>query len=482
RQLVGARAPIVLVPLRGDAPLAAGVAPGLAEVGAFLPYTPLHHRLLDAFGGPLVMTSGNRSEEPIAARNGEARERLAGLADRRLVHDRRIEARVEDSVVRWMAGAPRVLRRARGFAPDAIELPVEAPPLLAVGADLKNALCLAAGRSAILAPHTGDLAHPETRALFAETRAALERTFRIRPQVVAHDLHPGHHGSALARAMRLPRIAVQHHHAHVAACLAEHGRCGPVIGVAWDGTGLGTDGTIWGGEFLVADLVGFERVARLRPVPLPGGDAAVRAPWRMAVAHLVESGLATDRIRDVDASREAVETLARRGWNAPPTSSAGRLFDAVAALLGVRGRASYEGQAASELEALATSREGPGYPLPVAESEASALLELDARPLVRAIVEDLDAGVARSVVAGRFHAALADAIARACERIRDATSLDAVALTGGCFQNRWLLEGAIAALGAAGFEVLAHREVPAGDGGIALGQAAVAAARSGREA
>ncbi|HSB61365.1 MAG TPA: carbamoyltransferase HypF, partial [Vicinamibacteria bacterium] len=467
--LTSPRRPIVLLPRREGASLAAGVAPGLAEIGCFLPGTPLHHLLLERFGGPLVMTSGNLSEEPIAAGNEEALARLSGLADLFVLHDRDIHMRQDDSVVRVMLGRERVLRRARGFVPEAIGLGFEGPSVLAVGADLKNTLCLTRGDAAILSQHVGDLESYEARRFFEETRANLERLFRIRPERVAHDLHPGYHGTAIARRAGLPRVAVQHHHAHVASCLVDNERRERVIGVAWDGTGYGADGTVWGGEILIADLGGYERVGRIRPVPLPGGDAAVRQGWRMAVSHLRAAGLEAGRV--AHPARAAVEGMIREGVNVVPTSSAGRLFDAVAALTGVRSASSYEGQAAMELEALAAVDE-EAYPVAVADGEP---VEIDPRPLVRAIVADLDRGESVGRMAGRFHASLAHAIAEACACVRRRTGLGTVALSGGCFQNRLLTLASAARLASAGFEVLLHARVPPGDGGIALGQAAVAA-------
>jgi len=471
--LAGTRRPIVLVPLRAESRLPAALAPGLSELGAFLPYTPLHHLLLRRFGGPLVMTSGNLSEEPIACDNEDARRRLSEIADLFLLHDREIHMRADDSVVRVLLGRERVQRRARGHVPDAIPLGFEAPPLLAVGADLKNVLCLTAGEAAVLSQHIGDLESREAQQFFEEVRANLQRLFRVEPQLVAHDLHPGYHSTALARRTGLPLVAVQHHHAHVASCLAENGRRGPVIGVAWDGTGYGPDGSVWGGEILVADLAGFERRGFIRPVPLPGGDAAVREPWRMALSHLVSAGLPLDPI--VQPGRRVVEQMVRRGLNSVPTSSAGRLFDAVASLAGVCHEASYEGQAAIELEALSRAAGEEAYPLPVAESGPC---EVDPRPLVAAVVRDVERGASVAAIGGRFHLALAAAITRACRRVRDDAGLATVALSGGCFQSRLLTTLAHEALTAAGFEVLLHARVPPNDGGIALGQAAVAGWRS----
>jgi len=467
--LTGALRPIVLLPRKPEGRLAPSVAPGLRELGAFLPYTPLHHLLMRGFGGPLVMTSGNLTEEPIASTNDEARRRLAAIADVFLPHDRDIHMRADDSVVRVTLGRERVLRRARGHVPEAVDLGFEAPPLLAVGADLKNALCLTAGSAAILSQHVGDLETYEAACFFEEVRANLERLFRVRPEYVAHDLHPGYHSTGLARRTGLPAVGVQHHHAHIASCLADNGRRGPVIGVAWDGTGYGPDHTVWGGEFLIADFASFERRGRIRPVPLPGGDAAVREPWRMAVSHLLTAGLSTAGVRHP--RRATVEAMVREGVNAVPTSSAGRLFDAVASLAGVRDVTSYEGQAAMELEAIAAAGAAEAYELPVV---AHGILELDPRPLIAAVVQDRERGVPAPAISARFHASLAGAIAATCERIREDTGLATVALSGGCFQSRLLTILTHEALTRAGFEVLLHARVPPNDGGIALGQAAVA--------
>ena len=457
-------APIVLMKKRAGCTLGRGIAPGLDEVGAFLPYTPLHHLLVQQ---PLVMTSGNVSDEPIVTRNEEALERLQGIADLVLLHDRDIHMRMDDSVVR----SGKVVRRARGFVPEAIELGFESPAVLAVGADLKNALCLTTGSAAVLSQHIGDLESYAAQQFFEEARRNLERLFRVNPKYVVHDLHPGYHSTRLAQAIGLPTIGVQHHHAHIASCLAEHGHPGPVIGVAWDGTGFGTDGTIWGGEFLIADLAGFERMARIRPVALPGGDAAVRETWRMALSHLLAAELPCDRI--TQPSRTGVEAMVRASFGCVQTSSAGRLFDAVSSLAGVRHFATYEGQAAMELEAIAVAGEAP-YPFPVIAGEP---LELDPRPLVRAIVSDVDGGIPPARIAGRFHAALAAGIGQTCEWLRERTGLGTVALSGGCFQNELLSRLAGSELRRRSFKVLMHSRVPPGDGGIALGQAAVAAWR-----
>ena len=473
--LTSARRPIVLVPRRAASSLAAEVSPLLGEIGALLPYTPIHHVLLRELSFPLVMTSGNVSDEPIAIDNDEAITRLSGIADLVLLHDRDIHMRMDDSVARVVNGRERVVRRARGCVPDAIKLDLgfEAPPLLAVGADLKSVFCLASGRSAILSQHLGDLEGWEAQRFFQEARANLERLFRITPTLVAHDLHPGYHSTALALRSGLQTVAVQHHHAHIASCLAENGRLARVIGVAWDGTGHGSDGTAWGGEFVLADFAGFERAAHIRPVPLPGGDAAVRETWRMALSHLMAAGLDTSPV--IAPRRKSVEQLVRSGTNCVPTSSAGRLFDAVASLVRLRDTVTYEGQAAMELEAISEDGNAEPYPFPLIDGP---LLELDPRPMISAVVADVQRGIKPGAIGARFHATLAAGIANVCVLLRQRTQLDTVALSGGCFHNRRLTEASVGLLERAGFEVLLHSRVPPGDGGIALGQAAVAAWRT----
>ncbi len=471
--LSSSRRPIVLLPQRDDTTLTANVAPGLRQVGLFLPYTPLHQLLMGAFGGPLVMTSGNFTEEPIAATNSDALERLAAIADVFLLHDREIHMREDDSVVWVQLGKERVLRRSRGHVPEPIALGFDGPAVLAVGADLKNTLCLTDGAAAILSQHIGDLEAYETQLFFEEVRGNLERLFGIEPRLVAHDLHPGYHSTALAVKTGLPRVAVQHHHAHIASCLVDNGRRDRVIGIAWDGTGYGTDSTIWGGEILLADLGHCDRVGRIRPVAMPGGDSAVREPWRMAVSHLLASGLTAERVGRRERAR--VESMIDGGVNVVATSSAGRLFDAVASLLGLRDVVSYEGQAAMELEAAADEVAGDSYPLPVVQGE---MIEIDPRPLVRQIVADLDSDEPVGRIAGRFHRALARAVVESCRLVRQRTGLSTVALSGGCFQNRLLTELVWDQLDRSGFEVLLHARVPPNDGGISLGQAAVAAWRA----
>lgn len=513
RLLEDRRRPIVLLPRRPGAPVAEAVAPGHRDLGLMLPYTPLHHLLLADAGVPLVMTSGNVSHEPIAYRDEEALERLAGIADLFLLHDRPIHTRVDDSVLRvvTLAGErrPLMLRRSRGWVPVPESLPSPAPrPVLACGAHLKNTFTLAEGRRAWVSHHLGDLENVATLLSFEEGIHHFQDLFRVRPETVAHDLHPDYlstrHAEDRARTGGLATVAVQHHHAHLAASLAEHDHAGPALGIIYDGTGYGPDGTVWGGEFLVGDAGGFERIGHLRPVRLPGGEAGVRQPWRMACAWLCELEEGTPapppwlEARIDPARWRAVAALVRSGLAAPLTTSVGRLFDAVSALCGVRLEVTYEGQAAIELEMLASRAAGggtggatgdsrasrprdepPGYPVPVERSPGSPLV-LDARPALRALLHDLETGVGPGEVALRFHRGLADGTAAAAVEVCRRRRLAAV-LSGGVFQNVLLLERTAAKLAGAGIRVLVPERLPPNDGGISYGQVAVAAARESPE-
>jgi hydrogenase maturation protein HypF len=470
--------PILIARRRPAAEVAASVAPLSPDLGVMLPYAPLHHLLLRDAGRPLVMTSGNVSDEPIAYEDADALGRLAEIADLFLVHDRPIHMRTDDSVVRSTARTPLMLRRSRGYVPGSLGLPVAGPPLVACGAHLKNTFCVVKGARAWVGHHVGDLENWETLRSFREGVAHFERLFAVEPQLVAHDLHPDYLSTKEALEREgVEHVGVQHHHAHLAACLAEHGERGPAVGVIFDGTGYGPDGTIWGGELLVGGLTGFERVGLLRPVRLPGGERAIEEPWRMACAWLVAAEV--DRPEPpaplaglVDAGRwREVAALARTGVASPPTTSVGRLIDAVSALCGVCARVNYEGQAAVELEAVAYPGERGSYPLPLTDGEP---LLLDARPTVLAVVGDLDAGPA--LVSARFHNALAGAAASACLRIAEGAAVDTAVLSGGVFQNRLLLERTVGLLSAAGLRVLTPVRLPPNDGGISYGQAAVAAA------
>ncbi|MCA1836459.1 MAG: carbamoyltransferase HypF, partial [Actinobacteria bacterium] len=474
RVLAGRRRPVVLLPRRPDAAVAPAVAPGNRNLGLMLPYTPLHHLLLRDTAGPIVLTSGNISDEPIAYQDDDARRRLTGIADAYLTHDRAIHMRTDDSVVRVFRGAELPVRRSRGYAPEPLTLAQPVPrPILGCGAELKNTFCLARGRHAFISHHIGDLENYETLRSYTEGVEHFRRLFDVTPEVVAYDLHPEYLSTKYALDLAdVELVGVQHHHAHIASCLADNGESGPVLGVAFDGTGYGSDGTLWGGEFLLADLTGFQRMAHLVPVPLPGGAAAIRQPWRMAAAYL-GSDAPRDLIERNAQHWDSVLAMASRRVNAPLTSSAGRLFDAVAAILGIRDSINYEGQAAVELEQRADLTESGSYSARVSEGPTLALHGVD---LVRAVVADLQAGIAPEVIAARFHHGLADAIGRVCLALREITGVDVAALSGGVFQNVLLLERTVANLEHAGFRVLTHCRVPPNDAGISLGQIAVAAA------
>ncbi|HWG64141.1 MAG TPA: carbamoyltransferase HypF [Streptosporangiaceae bacterium] len=465
----------------GRAAIAAATAPGNRQLGIMLPYTPLHHLLIRAAACPLVLTSGNSSGEPIVYRDAEALARLGDIADAFVRHDRPIHIRTDDSVARAFRGRPMLIRRSRGYVPEPIVVRGGFPrPVLACGAELKNTFCLAKGRHAFVSHHIGDLENAETLRSFTEGIEHFRRLFDVAPVVVAHDLHPEYLSTKYAFELdEVDLQGVQHHHAHIVSCLADNGASGPVIGVAFDGTGFGTDGTIWGGEFLVADLAGFQRGGHLAPVPMPGGAAAIRQPWRMAAAYLdaAFSGAPPEGlgvIRRNQARWPAVVALARRGVNSPLTSSAGRLFDAVAALLGVRDAISYEGQAAVELEQVADPAETSFYRAGVRNHHPFGILGVD---LVRAAVDDLAAGIPRETISARFHNGVAALIEAGCVLLRERHGLGTVALSGGVFQNLLLLRETVRRLEARGFRVLVHSRVPCNDGGISLGQAVVAAAR-----
>lgn len=475
--------PIVLLPIRADAAIASAVAPGMRTLGIMLTYTPLHHLLLEACGGPLVMTSGNLSDEPIAYVDDEAHTRLGRLADHFLTHDRPIHLACDDSLARVAAGIPMILRRARGYVPRTVTLPGEGdlPPVLAAGGDLKNTFCLLRGREALLSQHLGDLENPVSLEHYARMVEHFSAFFAVTPQIVAHDLHPEYHATRLAKAWPgVVQIGVQHHHAHIAACMAEHQLTGPVIGVAYDGTGYGTDGAIWGGEILLADYDGFTRAAHLREVALPGGDAAIRRPSRMALAHLLALGLSVEEasadLPDLTAQEAAIiAAQIARGVNAPRTTSMGRLFDAVSALLGVCRTVTYEGQAAIELEVAAGL---PARRYPFAFDETADGVVMDTRPLLAALRDDKRAGVQVVEIAATFHATIAAMTAASCVRIRAASGIAQVALGGGVFQNVTLLEEVCALLHAERFAVYWPQQIPCNDGGLALGQAVIAARRT----
>jgi hydrogenase maturation protein HypF len=470
--LASPRAPIVLVPDRGT--LAPSVAPGHRRQGAMLPSTPLHHLLLRAAARPLVMTSGNRSEEPICTSNDEALERLSAIADAFLVHDREIVSRYDDSVVRVWRGGFVVLRRARSCAPSPITLATEVVPTLGTGAELHGAFCLAAGTKGYLSQHIGDLATEEAMGAYRDALGRYRSVFGIDPEIVAHDLHPDFLTTRFAEELGIRTVGVQHHHAHVAAVMAEHGLEGRVIGVAFDGFGLGTDGNAWGGEFLVCDAATADRVGHLRSVALPGGDAAVRNPWRMALAHAEDAGV-LDKAAPLLAGheQEAEVVLAQiRADAGPTTSSAGRLFDAVAALAGLADVATYEGHPAMLLEQAAEGGATREYDFEVVAGNGGVIL--DTRPLVVAVVKDLRRGRPAGEVAGRFHRTMAAATLEVCRAIRGMTGIQRVCLSGGVFNNELLASDLVARLETVGFEAFLPRQAPVGDGGIALGQVLVA--------
>ncbi len=481
-ELQSNRRPILLLRKRSNSTIAESVAPGQGYLGVMLPYTPLHYLLLERGAGipeAWVMTSGNRSEEPILTDNAAAQEKLGGIAAAFLLHDRPIQARMDDSVMRMepSTGALSPIRRSRGYAPAPIRLPWSARPTLATGAELKNTFCLAREGYAFVGQYIGDLQNYETLEAYQAAIKHQEALFRIQPQAIAYDLHPDYLSTryALERAERegIPGVAVQHHHAHIAACMAEHALAADtrVIGFAFDGTGYGTDGAVWGGEVLAVGYRDFQRVFHLQYVPLPGGDLAVKEPWRMAFSWLNQVGYDWEGAFCESEHAQAHEVLQRQlesGVNAPPTSSVGRLFDAVAALVGLRGQVSYEGQAAIELENCVSGGEQEAYAFEIGDRVFYA------ESVIRAILADLKAGVGTGRIAARFHNGLADVVLQLAENIRSSQGLDVVALSGGVWQNMTLLSAASARLEAAGFSVLTHHQVPANDGGISLGQAAVA--------
>jgi hydrogenase maturation protein HypF len=475
--------PIVLAPRRSGGDLAIAVAPGLPELGLMLPYTPVHHMLLTRLARPLVMTSGNLSDEPIAHADDDALRRLGPLVDGLLQHNRPIHIRCDDSVVRATPARLQVLRRSRGHAPEPLNLPFHAHrPILAVGAELKSTVSVAKNDWVVPSHHIGDLEHLATYQSFLQAVDHLPRLYGVEPQVVAHDMHPEYLSSKWAADLGLPTIAIQHHHAHVASCMVEHGRTEPVLGIAYDGLGYGPDGSLWGGEMLVADFTSSRRVAHLRPVAMPGGVAAIREPWRMGA---VWGSLATgpeDAVRRAlhhgvdESTAAAVLELAERS-SSPMTTSAGRLFDAVAALLGGRQRVSYEAQAAIELEALARTvdrRDAPTYDGCIAIDSGSPAV-LDPAPLLAALLADLDAGVDPARIAAGFHEAFGRATVEFATLVAAQHDLDTVALTGGVFQNARLTDVVESGLRSEGLNVLVHSVIPPNDGGISIGQAAIAA-------
>jgi len=505
--LTSPQSPIVLMKWKEDSSVSREVAPNLQFLGIMLPYTPLHHILLRDTGLPLVMTSGNLSEEPIARDNDEALSRLSGIADYFLIHNRDIYSRYDDSVAIVERGTSQLVRRARGYAPYPIHLPFETGQVLACGAEERNTFCLTRDNYAFVSQHIGDMDNMETLEHFDNTIFLYKRLFHIEPEVVVHDLHPDYLTTKYAQELGesgMKVVPVQHHHAHIASCMADNGLDSSVIGVALDGTGLGTDGNIWGGEFLIADYRSFSRVGHLEYLPLPGGDAAVTRPYRTAIGYVLTL-LGDTALNDVVAtlngvegrrsqltsiggvSEVEVEVIKRqieRKLNAPFTSSMGRLFDAVSALLGIRGEIDYEGQAAVELEMAAQASIIAGalnqrisgaqgsYPYRIAEEEGMRIVHLN--ELLSAVIEDLRHGVSAGMISVRFHNAVARMVNEMCALIADRTGISRIALSGGVFQNRLLLRKTISLLEGNGLQVFTHRQVPCNDGGISLGQAVIA--------
>ncbi|GER91068.1 carbamoyltransferase [Dictyobacter vulcani] len=485
------RRPIVLLRQYPEAQVAPGVAPGHQTLGIMLPYTPLHYvlfekcrRLFDARQPViLVMTSGNRSDEPIAYQDEDARERLGPISDGMLAHNREIFIRCDDSIVRQTTAGPQILRRSRGYVPEPLNLPWSiSTPILACGAQLKNTFCLAKERQAFVSHHIGDLENLETLLAFKAGIAHFQRIFDITPQVVVHDLHPDYLSTHYALELDLPLIGVQHHHAHIASVMIEHGLTEPVIGVAADGSGYGPDGAIWGGEILVADLCTFQRRFHLTYMPLPGGEQAIRQPWRMAGAYLYAAyGTDFERLTipfTQQMKRTAWKTLEQmieRKLNCPATSSLGRLCDAVAALLGLRSEVQYEGQAAIELEQLAATNPTIAHPYPFELLAQTG--EIDVLPMIRTIVDDLSHKMPVAQIAQRFHLTIAHLLANACNEVREQSGLQKVALSGGIFQNRLIVEELVRILHTQSFAVYLNQKVPANDGGLSLGQLAIAAAQ-----
>jgi hydrogenase maturation protein HypF len=480
RLLCSPERPIVLLDRKKDSSIAPSVAPFQRTLGVMLPYSPLHHLLLRGPLRSLVMTSGNVSDEPIAYKNEEACRRLSEIADFFLLHDRDIHMRCDDSVVRVFRDRPYVLRRSRGYVPFPIKLSFDLEMILACGGELKNTFSLSRGPYVFVSHHIGDLENMETLLSFEQGIEHFKTLFSIEPKAVAYDLHPEYLSTKYALSLAgIPKVGVQHHHAHVVSAMAENGLDGEVIGVALDGTGFGNDGTIWGGEFLKADLRDFKRVAHLKQVPMPGGAAAIKEPWRMAFAYLLDAF--GDRAMDLELGWlkrrdpqkcRVLKRMIERRVNSPRTSSMGRLFDAVSSLLSVRDTVNYEGQAAIELEMAADAEGKEEYPFKIQEKEQPMVL--DPAEMVREVVQDLIRGLSPSLISGKFHRSIARIVVETCRRIRLDSGLNRVVLSGGVFQNTLLLELVFHGLKQAGFEVYTHHLVPTNDGGISLGQAVIA--------
>ncbi|MGW8187960.1 MAG: Kae1-like domain-containing protein, partial [Desulfobacterales bacterium] len=477
--------PIVLLRKREPNPIAVDVAPRNRYFGVMLPYTPLHYLLLDQGFTALVMTSGNLSEEPIAVDNEDAFRRLSSIADYFLVHDRDIYLRSDDSILRCTAGKTRLIRRSRGFVPVPVFLRRKVPAVLACGAELKNTICLTRGNQAFLSQHIGDLENTATEEFFRITSRHMQRILKIAPEILAYDLHPDYLSTRWALEQEgVQKTAVQHHHAHVVSAMAENRIDGPVIGLAFDGTGYGSDGAIWGGEVLVADEQTFERAAHFAYLPMPGSAAAIKQPWRMGLSYLHAAygdelvNLPLPFLRGIDGNRAAIilEMIKKR-INAPLTSSLGRLFDGVAALTGLRNEVAFEGQATMELEMMAASTADYSYDC---HWSSGAPVQIPTEPVIRAVVTDLLQGTAPALISARFHLTLIRLFTDLCDQLRRDTGLRRVVLSGGVFQNAILLGGLVRALEDNTFKVYTHTQVPSNDGGLSLGQAMIAAAMATR--
>ncbi|MGD9086266.1 MAG: carbamoyltransferase HypF, partial [Desulfobacterales bacterium] len=482
--LTSIQRPIVLLQKKNPNPISEAVAPGNKYWGVMLPYTPLHYLLFERQFAALVMTSANLSEEPIAIDNDDAFERLADIADYFLIHNRDIYLRSDDSILKHTAGRRRYIRRSRGFVPIPIFLNQTVPAILACGAELKNTICLTKGDKAFISQHIGDLENMATLDFFKLTVAHLARILEIQPELIACDMHPDYLSTRFAKEQaQTGIIEVQHHHAHIVSCMAEHKLDGAVIGLAFDGTGYGTDGTIWGGEVLVAEAKQFERVAHLAEVPMPGSSAAIKEPWRMALSYLRATfgenlpELDLPLLKQIEPQKiNIIVQMMEKGVNCPQTSSLGRLFDAVAAIIGIRQRVNFEGQAAMELEMLAQDSSEAIYDI---QWTSQAPIKILPQPIIRGVVQDIQNGMSPADISIKFHQTLIVLFGEICGTVRRDHDLNRVVLSGGCFQNSLLLKGLIGQLEAHHFEVYAHQQVPANDGGIALGQAMVAAARFG---
>lgn len=476
--LCSIQSPIVLLRARRGGFLSKYIAPGLRRYGVMLPYTPLHHLLFHEGGfDALVMTSGNLSDEPISIGNEEAIRRLGSLADAFLLNDRDIHMRTDDSVVFVFEGRGRFIRRSRGYVPMAIRLALDSPDVVAVGGELKNTFTLIKGNDAIVSPHIGDMKNKETLEFFEETLNNMKSIYGVSPKIIAHDLHPDYMTTIWAERTPLKKVALQHHYAHILSCMAEHSLIETLIGVALDGLGYGTDGAVWGGEFMIADCRGFKRAGHLRYLPLPGGDMAVKEPWRMAISYIYDTyGSDTEDIlrglgfyeRIPKKNIDYVIEMIKKNLNSPSTSSAGRLFDAVSSILGLCDRASFEAEPAMLLEAISEEDIKDSYPVDI---KASTGLEIDLSPAIIAIVRDIQRGIPKGVIASRFHNTISEAVLRVVLRLSYINRIDKVALSGGVFQNIFLLKRLFNSLRGAGLKVFINEKVPTNDGGLSLGQA-----------